>query len=73
MTAAAGTMSVVVNGEPRVVAAGATALDLLRECGMEGRPVAVEVNEAVVPRARLASCVLHAGDRLEIVTLVGGG
>jgi sulfur carrier protein ThiS len=26
-----------------------------------------------VPRARLAGCVLGAGDRLEIVTLVGGG
>jgi len=31
------------------------------------------VNEEVVPRARLADCMLKAGDRLEIVTLVGGG
>ena len=73
MTAAAGAISVVVNGESRTVAAGATALGLLQELGLEGRPVAVEVNELVVPRLRLASCVLQAGDRLEIVTLVGGG
>lgn len=73
MTAAAGVISVVVNGEPRTVAAGATALELLHELGIEGRPVAVEVNELVVPRLRLGGCVLEAGDRLEIVTLVGGG
>ena len=73
MTAAAGAISVVVNGESRTVAAGATALALLQELGLEGRPVAVEVNELVVPRPRLAGCVLQAGDRLEIVTLVGGG
>jgi sulfur carrier protein len=41
--------------------------------GLAGRPLAVEVNEEVVPRARLADCMLKAGDRLEIVTLVGGG
>lgn len=73
MTATAGGISVVVNGESRTVAAGATALWLLQELGLEGRPVAVEVNELVVPRTRLAGCVLQAGDRLEIVTLVGGG
>jgi sulfur carrier protein len=73
MTAAANAISVVVNGEPRTVAAGATALGLLQELGIEGRPVAVEVNELVVPRRRLDGCVLQAGDRLEIVTLVGGG
>jgi thiamine biosynthesis protein ThiS len=31
------------------------------------------VNESVVPRRRLQDCMLSAGDRLEIVTLVGGG
>jgi sulfur carrier protein len=73
MTAAGGTIPIVVNGEPRMLVAGATALGLLQDLGLEGRPVAVEVNELVVPRARLAGCVLQAGDRLEIVTLVGGG
>ena len=73
MTSTVGVIAVVVNGEPRKLAAGATALGLLQELGLEGRPVAVEVNELVVPRARLGGCVLQAGDRLEIVTLVGGG
>lgn len=65
--------TIMVNGEPREYAAGVTALAVVRELGLEGRPVAVEVNELVVPRSRLESCMLADGDRLEIVTLVGGG
>jgi thiamine biosynthesis protein ThiS len=33
----------------------------------------VEVNEQVVPRRSLPACKLSEGDRIEIVTLVGGG
>lgn len=74
--AAAGTAEtivVAVNGEPCIVPAGATADDVVARLGFAGRPLAVEVNEAVVPRAELAGCMLSPGDRLEIVTLVGGG
>lgn len=66
-------MNVVVNGEVREVPAGATAGDLVALLGLEGRPLAVEVNEQVVPRRSLPGCKLSEGDRLEIVTLVGGG
>lgn len=69
----AGDVSVTVNGEVRPVAAGTTPLDLVESLGLAGRPLAVEVNESVVPRSRLAERPLVAGDRIEIVTLVGGG
>ena len=65
--------TIILNGEPRECAGGATALALVRDLGLEGRPVAVEVNGEVVPRSRLESCMLAEGDRLEVVTLVGGG
>jgi sulfur carrier protein len=71
--AASGTVDIQVNGEPHHAAAGSSALDVVAALGLAGRPLAVEVNEEVVPRARLADCMLKAGDRLEIVTLVGGG
>ncbi|PYQ55785.1 MAG: thiamine biosynthesis protein ThiS [Acidobacteria bacterium] len=41
--------------------------------GLAGRPVAVEHNRRVVPRAEHASVRLNHGDTLEIVTFVGGG
>jgi thiamine biosynthesis protein ThiS len=35
--------------------------------------VAVEVNEELVSRRLFDSAEIHPGDRVEIVTLVGGG
>ena len=62
-----------LNGESRLVSPGTTISALLAELGVEPRRVAVEVNLDVVPRARHAEHHLVAGDRVEIVTLVGGG
>jgi sulfur carrier protein len=66
-------MRLLVNGEPREVRDGATLEDLVRELGLERRPIAVERNRRVVPRDRYAATRLEDGDRLEIVSLVGGG
>lgn len=66
-------MEIIVNGESRQVAEGATVAQLLQELGLSGRFVAVEVNLELVPHSQHATWRLAAGDRLEIVTLVGGG
>ncbi len=66
-------ISIVVNGEPRAVAAGTTIAALLAELGRGQRRVAVERNRAVVPRAQHADTALADGDRLEVVAFVGGG
>ena len=70
---AAAACVLTINGEVRRFAIGTTALTVVRTLGLEGRPVAVEVNERVLPRAELGRCMLSSGDRLEVVTLVGGG
>jgi thiamine biosynthesis protein ThiS len=69
----AGGVEIMVNGEPRQVAGGTTVSQLLTQLDFQPRYVAVERNRELVPRGQHAECVLHAGDRLEIVTLVGGG
>lgn len=66
-------IEVVINGESRTVAQGTTVAALIGELGFGDRRVAVERNREVVPRAQHASTVLAAGDRLELVTFVGGG
>ena len=66
-------MTLTVNGEARSVADGVTLAQLLRELGLERNPVAVELNRLVVPRDSHGDTRLAEGDRLEIVTLVGGG
>lgn len=66
-------IEITVNGEPRQTPMGTTIAALLAELGVEPRQVAVEVNLELVPRGRHAEHALAAGDRLEVVTLVGGG
>jgi sulfur carrier protein len=66
-------MRVEINGETRDIAPGSTVLELLRSLGLEGRPVAVERNAAIVPRSEQPSTCLVEGDKLELVQFVGGG
>ena len=66
-------MEIFLNGKPREVAAGATVASLLVELGLDPRQLAVERNLELAPRAEHRSTVLAAGDRVEVVTLVGGG
>jgi thiamine biosynthesis protein ThiS len=66
-------MNVVVNGQPREVPESTTAGELLSLLELPRRGIAVEVNLEIVPHAELAARRLAEGDRLEVVSLVGGG
>lgn len=66
-------MILTVNGNRRELADGETVAELLAALNLAGKLVAVEVNLQVVPRARHGEHRLADGDRVEIVTLVGGG
>jgi sulfur carrier protein len=66
-------VQITVNGQPREIAEAMTVAQLLDELALATKYVAVEVNLQLVPRQKHAEHWLRAGDRLEIVTLVGGG
>ena len=66
-------MIIFVNGQETQVSDGHTAHELLLDLGFERRPVAVEVNKEVIPRALLPDRLLREHDQIEVVTLVGGG
>ena len=68
-----GVYEVILNGAPRPIAAGQTIADLLGTLSLDPRTVAVERNLEIVPRSEYAPCVLANGDKLEVVTFVGGG
>lgn len=67
------TTEISVNGEPRIVPAGSTVLDLLAALGRHPQTVAIELNGDLLPRARYEETRLETGDRLEIVGFVQGG
>ena len=66
-------ITVTVNGIARTFPAGSSLRDLIEVLGFAGRPIAVEVDGDVVPRAVLADRAVAGGERIEIVTFVGGG
>jgi thiamine biosynthesis protein ThiS len=66
-------MQVMVNGRPMEIRPGSTVQALLDEVELEPSRVAVERNQDIVPRRSYAACELVEGDRIEIVTFVGGG
>jgi len=70
---AGGPAPIMVNGHARPLPGSGTLLEVLEAAGLAGRPVAVEIDGAVVPRSRFADCRLAGGERIEIVTFVGGG
>lgn len=67
------TIDIVVNGQSRTVACGATLLDVLASLALDPRVVVVEHNRAIVRRPRLGDVTVAAGDAIELVHFVGGG
>lgn len=66
-------VQITVNGQSRQVPDGTTLAALLEQLGLAGKPLAVEVNLQLIPRQQHGQHLLKSGDRVEIVTLVGGG
>ncbi len=65
---------ILLNGEARELATGATVAGLLAELGLGERGgVAVEVNAEVIPRSEHGATTLREGDRVEVVTMMAGG
>jgi len=66
-------MHILLNGESREIAGPMSVRDLLADLGIDARVVAVELNRAVVKRARHADTLVSEGAEVEIVAFVGGG
>lgn len=67
------TVDIVVNGEARSVAAGASLLELLAALELDPQMVVVEHNRQIVRRPSLGLVRVAPGDSIELVHFVGGG
>ena len=66
-------VNLFVNGESQSVPTKLTMRQLLVHLQLEPRMVAVEYNGEILHRQNWDNTVMTEGDRLEIVTMVGGG
>ncbi|MBU6228934.1 MAG: thiamine biosynthesis protein ThiS [Cyanobacteria bacterium REEB459] len=65
--------SVLVNGESQICRSGTLLPAFIESLGLNLRLIAIEYNGEILPRQLWATTHLHPHDRLEIVTIVGGG
>ena len=66
-------MQLTVNGETRSLEGVADVAALVAALGLDARKVAVERNLEIVPKSAYGRTPLADGDRIEIVSFVGGG
>lgn len=66
-------IAVQVNGDSQFCPKDTTLPQLLTQLGMDPRLVAVEYNGEILHRQFWQTTVMQTDDRLEVVTIVGGG
>jgi len=66
-------MKIILNGEEREIKEGTTIKELIQELGIKAPNYAVAVGMEVVPKSEYETYSLKEGDRVEVVTFVGGG
>ena len=65
-------MNIYINGEQQQSNCS-TLLELIQSLHLEGKRYAVEVNEMIIPKSKLANTPICEADRIEIIHAVGGG
>ena len=66
-------MQIFLNGEPVEVPEPLSLAALVEREKLANAACATEVNKSLIPKRERSQRQLHEGDRVEIVTLVGGG
>ncbi|WP_428087747.1 sulfur carrier protein ThiS [Candidatus Thioglobus sp.] len=66
-------MIVTVNGKQLTLTDATTAKDLILQLGYKDQRIALEVNEAIIPKSNHAAFELSVNDQIEIIKAVGGG
>jgi sulfur carrier protein len=66
-------IELTINGAPHHFEHTITISELLQQLELAGKRLALERNGEIIPRGEFNSAKIANGDRLEIITAVGGG
>lgn len=66
-------MNITLNGKTQSITADLRVDQLIRDLGLEGKRLAVEINREIVSRSQYAQTSLRDGDNIEILHAIGGG
>jgi sulfur carrier protein len=68
-----GVVMITVNGKQIRLTSEMSVADYLEQNNYQINRIAVEMNEEILPKYSYSETMLKDGDRLEVVTFVGGG
>jgi len=66
-------VNLLVNGEQLELPEKANIQDLIEHLGCQNQRIALEVNEAIIPKSKHQEFQLSNSDKVEIINAVGGG
>lgn len=66
-------ISIILNGQQTSIDSNTTVMGLLHHLELAEKRLAVEINQAIIPRSEFDSYQLNERDRIEIVQAIGGG
>ncbi|WP_455223430.1 sulfur carrier protein ThiS [Kaarinaea lacus] len=66
-------MKIQLNGDTQQFEDNLTAAQLVEKLGLQGRRIAMEVNQEIVPRSSYETYQFKENDKVEIIHAVGGG
>tara|TARA_B110000008_G_C16460142_1_gene359721 strand:- start:216 stop:416 length:201 start_codon:yes stop_codon:yes gene_type:complete len=66
-------VKIIVNGEELLLLEGSNVQDLIAQLGLTNKRIAIEINEAIIPKSKHQSHPIKNHDRVEVINAVGGG
>lgn len=64
---------IILNGTKITYIAGQTLSQLILKQNITTQNIVAEINGGIIHRNQFTSTLLHANDRIELITFVGGG
>tara|TARA_B100001057_G_scaffold282987_1_gene283376 strand:- start:293 stop:493 length:201 start_codon:yes stop_codon:yes gene_type:complete len=66
-------MNILLNNRPEKLFDGLTIRKLLEQKNIKNKYFAVEINKKIIPKSEHGAHVIKDGDKIEIITAIGGG
>jgi thiamine biosynthesis protein ThiS len=66
-------MNILLNNKPVILFEGSTIKKLLEKNNIKNKYYAVEVNRTIIPKSDHETYIIKDGDKIEIITAIGGG
>tara|TARA_Y100000389_G_scaffold205082_1_gene262874 strand:+ start:17625 stop:17825 length:201 start_codon:yes stop_codon:yes gene_type:complete len=66
-------MKIYLNGKEKKIEYGTTIAILFQSLEAESKYYAIEVNRVIIPKSNHQGYIFEDGDKVEVVTAIGGG